>query len=177
MTFNPIRNKRLSETKKYILKEELFDIGSGYFPLTNNCIKIDSQFNTKPNINCNIINLPIQNKSLNQVSCCEIIEHFKYKEQLLIIKELYRIMKPNARLIITIPNSSSFMKIPQQIVWFIREHTTQRNYYNNGFTDGHIGLISPEKLCLLLINNGFLVIIKRRLMLYDYIIIATKINN
>jgi ubiquinone/menaquinone biosynthesis C-methylase UbiE len=53
--------------------------------------------------NCDIVNIPVANNVFDAAICTEVFEHIKYPTQAL--KEIYRILKPGARVLITMPIS------------------------------------------------------------------------
>jgi 2-polyprenyl-3-methyl-5-hydroxy-6-metoxy-1,4-benzoquinol methylase len=152
----------------------VLDIGSGSYPIKQDVFGLDIQISKKPTIHGNALNLPIKTSSIDNITALEIIEHLHKPEQFTIVSEFKRVLKQDGTLIISIPNSTSFMRIPQQMIWFVREHTTQKEYHHNLHTHTHIGLISPNQLLHLLSTFGFRITVAKRLMLYDYYIIAKK---
>lgn len=173
---NPLRVKRQYEARKILNRYNSLhlDVGAGSFPIRKETktITLDIQKEKIPDICSSMLSCPIRDNTFDIITALEIFEHFHKGQQEIFLTETKRILKPNGILIIAIPNSSSFMKIPQEIVWFIREHTTQSEYHDNKYTHTHIGLISPKQLINLLIKFDFTIISKKRLMLYDYIVVC-----
>ena len=63
--------------------------------------------------------LSLKEESFDVITFLEVIEHCDNKENNKIIKEIYRLLKPNGILIITTPNYSSFWPILEKIISFI----------------------------------------------------------
>ena len=116
--------------------------------------------------------LPFEDSTFDSVTALEILEHLDWDDQMKAMSEMKRVLKPGGLLIVSVPNSSSFMVVPQRLVWWIRERTTQRNYHWNGHTHAHIGLIAPQELVSMLKWVGFRIVSARRLMLYDFMVVC-----
>jgi len=54
----------------------------------------------------NILNNSFEDDSFDLILCLDVIEHFQKNEQETLVKELTRILKPNGRIIWSIPNKS-----------------------------------------------------------------------
>jgi len=53
---------------------------------------------------CSIDSLPIENNSVDLIYCCHVLEHFKIKDIERVLKEWYRILKPNGICRISVPD-------------------------------------------------------------------------
>lgn len=71
------------------------------------------------NIVCDIINMPLADKSIDAILCSEVFEHLK--DPVLAIKEFSRIMRKGGKLILTAPFCSLTHMAPY--------------YYGNGFSE------------------------------------------
>lgn len=99
----------------------ILDIGCSNGQILNNIqsdalkigvdIDISSMIKNSPNILdgnidlilvCNARKLPIKDSSIDVVLCCDILEHLIDPER--ILEEAYRTLRPNGKLIITVPN-------------------------------------------------------------------------
>lgn len=147
---------------------EVLDIGAGSYPIGT--LKVDVQRSKRPDVCASVLYLPLRDSSFEKGVCLEMIEHLHMQEQAIALSEIKRVVR--GKVVVSIPNSSPFMVLPQQIVWWMREMTTQREYHRNEMTHTHIGLISPKELIRLMQKCGFKVTKAKRLMLYDYMVVA-----
>ena len=69
--------------------------------LHNNIESWDKWDVSRLNIVCDIIDMPLENESVDVVLCSEVFEHLK--NPILAIKEFDRILKPDGKLILTAP--------------------------------------------------------------------------
>jgi len=164
--------RRLFEARKLVHSRTNLDVGSGEYPFPGS-LTVDVDPIKKPDRVASILDLPFPDMSFDSVTALEVIEHLHRNEQRQAVNELKRVLKRGGRLVVSIPNSSSFMLVPQRLVWWFRERTTQRRYYRNRWTHTHIGLMSPKELLFELKGAGFTIIVAKRVMLYDYIVAAT----
>lgn len=150
----------------------LLDIGGGVYPINHFALTLDYNEKKNPDICASVLNMNmIKNESIDEVSFCEVIEHISYSNQKIALKEIYRILKKGGKMVITTPNRTKWTKfIWDKIVWKIWSSTIQREYHND-----HIGHLEKEELIRLLKESGFLVLIERRVMLFDIIVLAVKI--
>jgi len=170
---NILREFRQNEVRKYLENSIILDIGSSCYPISFKGITIDVRREKKPEICASTLALPICDNSIDTVTLLEVIEHFTFETQKQIVKEIQRILKLNGKIILTMPNYSLYLKLFQDIIWFCRERTTEKEYYNAKFTHAHIGKISPEHLKQLF-GKEFTILNAKRLFLYDYLLIAQK---
>jgi SAM-dependent methyltransferase len=114
-----IANWRLSKVKKYITKgDAVLDFGCGYQAYFLNNIKneiskgvgIDSDIEAH-SINGNIelvkfnyeARLPFEDNSFNKIFLLAVYEHIPLDKTIPLLLELKRILKPNGKIILTIP--------------------------------------------------------------------------
>lgn len=151
------------------------DIGAGSFPITPDSITIDSQDCKHPDFELDVLRgIPFPDESFDSVTALELIEHFPATDQLKIFAEIRRVLQPGGQLVVSVPYSWGPMKSAQRIIWFVRSRTTQKEYYRNGHTHGHIGLCTPEELLAMMRWAGFKITEAKRLMLYDFMVVARK---
>ena len=86
--------------------------------------------------------LPLADKSVDMIVCSEVLEHAIIPTQLL--TEIQRVIKKNGKIILTVPNESSF-RFHKKLV-----HLPGR--------DTHINFFTPESLETLLFRTGFNII-------------------
>lgn len=171
---NPVRDRRLWEVRRRLHTKNL-DIGSGDFPITRESVTLDVQECKHPMVRQDILDgIPFPEASFDSVTALEFLEHFKEANQVKILGEVHRVLEKGGQLIVSIPYSWGPMKIVQSILWFVRSRTTIREYYKNTKTNGHIGLMTPSSLEAMVKHVGFKIIESRRLLFYDYIVVAVK---
>jgi ubiquinone/menaquinone biosynthesis C-methylase UbiE len=150
-------------------------VGAGSYPITPDSITVDNQPGKHPQFEADVTKgLPFPDKSFDSVTILEVLEHFDGREQLALLREAARVLEVGGQLVISIPYSWGPMKTAQRIMWFIRVRTTQREYYRNGHTHGHIGLCAPSELLAMVRAAGLRVLETKRLMLYDFLVVATR---
>jgi len=77
-------------TEKKVIK---LNLGSGNFKL-DDYINIDIRPETNPDIVCDALTrLPYISYSVTEIRCAEFLEHFTHKELIIILKEIYRVLK------------------------------------------------------------------------------------
>jgi ubiquinone/menaquinone biosynthesis C-methylase UbiE len=70
-------------------------------------------------IQSNAHNLPFKDKTFNVLICSEVLEHLPNLEE--VLKEFKRVIKPNGKIIITVPNDP-LMRIARLIYWPFLEY-------------------------------------------------------
>lgn len=55
------------------------------------------------------VNLPLQDSSVDLIICSEVLEHIK--NYVKVLKEMYRVLKPHGRIIVSVPYKEELMKI------------------------------------------------------------------
>lgn len=175
--FNPLRNRRLYEVQRRLHTFNL-DIGAGSHPITETSITLDTQRAKSPTVVVDAsAGLPFRDGSFDSVTALEVLEHMSESERLETLIEVNRVLTKHGQLVVTVPYISSFMSIPQAIVWYVREHTTQREYHHNSYTKAHIGVCSKDTLEASLQRCGFEVKESSRLMIYDLLVLSEKTTN
>jgi len=95
---------------------------------------------------CDVCNLPIKNNVADIIICAEVLEHIENPDKL--IHEIARVSKPNAKLLISTPNSEGLFSKMQKLLFTNHFH----NWQNVEF---HFQVYTPRKLDELLGNYGF----------------------
>lgn len=97
------------EANKSLIKGFVVDIGGkkvnkrGDFRLPENiqCVYVNIDPNTQPDILCDAAKIPIQSSSVDTVLLCEILEHLRYPDK--VLTEAHRLLRKNGILIGTVP--------------------------------------------------------------------------
>ena len=128
------KNKFSNILKKLDLNKKGLDIGCGpgvlfYLANNRNAIGLDSSFKQikfAKNLNKNNsfitgsgANLPFRDKCFDYVTMVEVIEHLKNEEAEAMIKEAYRVLKDDGKIVLTTPNYRSLWPIIE-FIWSIR---------------------------------------------------------
>ena len=85
--------------------------------------------------------LPFKSNTFDIVTSLQLIEHLPIKDNKKLIKEIYRVLKPNGKLIITTPNYKSAWILVEKIVNLLGEVKYQEQ---------HITFFNKKKIKLLL---------------------------
>ncbi len=104
-----------------------------------------------------IIQLPFKDSSFDSVLCSGVLEYLTDVEPA--IKEMFRVLKPGGRLIVTFPNKSSWLNLLDQfsrrLIRFLqRLNLPVEKHINPDYSPGYL---SPRRLNRLLNQNGFVV--------------------
>ncbi len=172
-----LREKRQYEARKELESSRevlLLDIGSNSYSISNFAVKLDIDKTQNIDVCATVFRIPFPNSVFDVVALLEVLEHFNRENQEKVLLEIKRILKTKAKLIISIPNYSPYLRLIQDIIWFTREHTTQRHYHANALTHAHVGNLSPNEIRNLLEANEFRIIKEKRVCIYDYLIVAEK---
>jgi predicted SAM-dependent methyltransferase len=87
-------------------------LGCGSKYLGNDWIHIDILKNENIDIVMDVRKLDfLNNNSIDEIYACHILEHFKKNEVIDILKEWYRVLKPNGILRIAVPDFESIVKL------------------------------------------------------------------
>lgn len=78
-----------------------------------------------------IVNIPLDNSSVDAILCTEVIEHIK--NPVLAIKEFARLLKPNGILLLTAPNCSLTHMAPYYFCNGFSRYWYEENLKDNGF--------------------------------------------
>lgn len=103
----------------------------------------------------NTIPIPYQDNTFDSITVMEVLEHVYEQEAL--IDEFYRILKPNGKLIISVPGKHLFsfldrgniqFTFPRIFRWYyLRTHSLEEYHYNYvDNPDGLIGCVSAKKM-------------------------------
>jgi SAM-dependent methyltransferase len=170
---NPLRDRRLWEVRRRLHTFNL-DIGAGAYPITRSSVTVDVQASKDPDFCVDVRNvLPWPSSFFDSVTCLELLEHFTTLEQLSVLQEISRVLSPGGQVLIIVPEAGP-LQVLQKISWFVRSHTTQKEYHENELCRGHIGMLSPRELESMLRWAGLQVLESRRVMVYDRLVRAAK---
>ena len=105
--------------------------------------------------NLNTELLPFSDASFDLVTCTEVIEHLEHYRETL--REMYRVLKPAGRLVVTTPNILNLKSRIRFLVFgfynlFGPLHTLESNLH---LTGGHINPVSSFYLAHALLDAGF----------------------
>ena len=88
------------------------------------------------------INLPFQDNSFDNIICSEVLEHIEDFEE--VIKEIYRISKPGAKIGISVPRW-----FPEKICWSLSD-----DYYAPKAVGGHVRIYKKKELMKMISDTG-----------------------
>lgn len=82
--------------------DTVIEIGSGMrWRYSDNSLTINRDADAQPDLVCDAENLPITDQSVDDVLALEVLEHTANPDKL--VAEIYRILKPGGRFLITVP--------------------------------------------------------------------------
>ncbi len=90
--------------------------------------------------------MPYKNSTFDIITVLELIEHCSEKENSFIFNELYRVLKPGGKIIITTPNYSSFWPLLEKLVSL---------FGSVNYEHQHINLFNKKKLYNFLSKKEF----------------------
>lgn len=133
------------------------NLGSGDKPLKD-YINIDSRKECNPDLVCDIRKLPYGDNSVDRILGSDIIEHVGRLEVETVLKEWYRVLKPDGILIIKTPNVDTIIDA-YQVKKISFEELVRKLYGNQTYVeDTHRTGFNPENLKQLLVSVGFKII-------------------
>lgn len=91
----------------------------------------DTWDTSKVDIVCDIINMPLENNSIDVILCSEVFEHLK--NPILALKEFSRILKPGGKLLLTAPFCSLVHMAPYHYCSGFSEFWYNEHLQNLGF--------------------------------------------
>lgn len=122
------------------------EIKKGFLNVDKYYAKADAQWD--------ILDIPLNDDSVAQVMCYEVLEHIPMKQIEKALSECYRILKPNGTIVLTVPDIISYCKNvvndpdnEYNITRIYGNQSHQGQFHFNGFT--------PKTLFRLLGNAGF----------------------
>ena len=94
--------------------------------------------------------LPYRDNIFDAISCLEVVEHLF--DPVCVLKEIYRILKPNGQLVLTTPNIRYFRNLYRLIIKGEFPHTSTETFAWDG---GHLHYFTRKDLYNLLREAGF----------------------
>jgi len=94
--------------------------------------------------------LPYADEGLDDVTCIEVIEHVL--DPMKLLRDIYRVLKPNGQLVLTTPNIRCFKNLVRLLFEGTFPHTTKDNFVWGG---GHLHYFTRKDIQLLLQKAGF----------------------
>lgn len=153
------------------------ELGSGYHPDMSFDIHID--INPKcPHLEhvCSVDKIPYPNDFFDEARSSDVLEHFSFRDTLKVLREWYRILKPNGKIYIQCPNAKLLAKswlegtlpiftengtkmpIEYSASYWIMGGQEDNNFARSGDDwrwNAHYTLFSPESLKFYLELVGF----------------------
>ena len=96
--------------------------------------------------------LPYKDNMFNAVSCLDVIEHLIDPGS--VLKEIYRVLRPNGQLVLTTPNFRYFRNIDRLVFKGAFPHTSSDTFVCV-WGEGHLHYFTRKDLAGLLKNAGF----------------------
>jgi SAM-dependent methyltransferase len=91
--------------------EAILDVGAGegsmverYRAMGHDVLGVDSAYESETVRRADLLSLPFERESFDVVLCLDVLEHVELLDQPKAIAEIERVMKPGARLFLTVPN-------------------------------------------------------------------------
>ncbi len=128
------------------------------FDLNPTSLKTARNYLTEvPLIQGNLYRIPFKENSFNKIFCSEVLEHIP--DDLQALKEIYRILKPGGKLLVTVPNHH-FPFFWDPINWILEK--ILRRHIRSGFWAGiwneHLRLYVQEEIQDKITKAGFNVV-------------------
>jgi len=113
--FLPVYLEKMDYVDKLIesfsKRHRIIDLGCGegvlvkkYYKKGFNIVGLDLNYQSTLVTKGDITNLPYQDKSFNAVLCLDVLEHLNFHDQNKTLKEIIRILKPDGKLLLSLPN-------------------------------------------------------------------------
>ena len=166
---NPISKYWLYRRQNYVRElikvrtSRILDIGCGENKIFPTAIGLDVYPYSGVDKIGSAENLPFANKSFDIVTMLEVIEHLDNPEKAL--KEIYRVLKRNGKVIISTPNVTLVWKI----IWLFWSNTIGRKwkgYHSKEFDkNGLVSLLSKyfKIIYLGIVNKWILVVVGQKI--------------
>jgi predicted SAM-dependent methyltransferase len=82
--------------------------------------------------------MPFNDNSVQEVYSCHVLEHFWYKDLMILLKDIYRILKPGGKISVVVPNARLFV-----------EGYAHPEKFNKALLKYEPGIISEKKMDIL----------------------------
>lgn len=113
--------------------------------------------------NSDIYHLPFRSEYFDKIYSFEVLEHIEDDEMAL--EEMYRVLKPGGKLVVTVPNSSyPFLWDP--LNWIIGRLTGR--HLNTGIWVGHLRLYNSKEIISMIEKAGFKIKLVQYLTYYCF---------
>lgn len=86
------------------------DLGGGEYPYGHGFLNVDARPLPTVDIQCDLRDLVFPNDSVEEIFSCAVLEHFKLEDSILILKEAFRVLKPNGKLTLIVPDLKIIME-------------------------------------------------------------------
>lgn len=159
------------------LQEPILEVGSGYGVLASGLGLLSNQkimatehptrgYLSNPDyheflksygvelVTCNLLEgLPFENNSFKQIYFCDVIEHLAPSNMPFVLQEIYRVLMPGGKLVLSTPNLNRLSGIFR----FFAGHSVNPplQVRKLGETFDHIRELAPKETIRLLVNAGF----------------------
>lgn len=161
-------NKRIEIAEKLVRNIKTLDVGSGDGKFISHLINpsnvvaadIHKPFlknnPSRKKVFCDIRELPFKSNSFKQITCFEVIEHVKTKEdRIRIIREMYRVLEKGGNLILSTPNRERLSTYLRRIIRKPRKYPIRMTDYGVEHIGIHFFEYSLKELEKELQNIGF----------------------
>ena len=107
-------------------------------------------------VNCSVDHLPFRDCQFEVVTSLELIEHLTLAQSEIMLKEIYRVLRPGGTIVLSTPNYSSLWPY---VEWLLNKVS------DISYIDQHITKFNSASLCDMLIQTGYTSIRVQKFML------------
>lgn len=134
----------------------ILDLGCGYYtmPFKDKCLRVDARKIVNPDVISDFKYLPFKSETAEEIYASHILEHCSKEETFSVLKDWLRVLKPDGKVSITVPNlewaclqvaNGNMTEDVYKVFYGGQDY--RENFHNCGFT--------PKSLKNLLIVTGF----------------------